>query len=75
MYDSHSQNCTLNNGLRSPANTLIQILELGSQQVSDFHHMYFKKANDPYMALQSHIFKSSVCASYLKIIETRRCKN
>lgn len=30
-----------------------------------------KKSNDPYLALQSHIFKSSVCASDLKRIENR----
>jgi hypothetical protein len=34
--------------------------------------MYFlKKSKGPYLALQSHIFKSSVCASDLKIIENR----
>lgn len=36
--------------------------------------MYFKKSKDPYLALQSHIFKSSVCASDLEIIETRGFK-
>jgi len=36
--------------------------------------MYFKKSKDPYLALHSHILKSCVCESDLKIIETRGAK-
>lgn len=74
MYDSPSQNDILNNGLFSCANILFQILELGSHLISDFNHMYFKKSKNPYMALQSHIFKNRACASFLELIETRECK-
>lgn len=56
----------------SCASFLFPKLQLGRSQVSNFNHMYLKKkSNDPYLALQSHIFKSSVCASDLKRIENR----
>lgn len=56
----------------SCASFLFPKLQLGRSQVSNFNHMYFKKkSNDPYLALQPHIFKGSVCASDLKRIENR----
>lgn len=71
LSDSSFQHYPANNGSFSQASILFPELQLGSSQVSNFNHMYFKKSKDPYLALQSHIFKSCVCASDLKIIETR----
>lgn len=59
LQDSSFQRYPPNNSSLPCARILFPKLQLGSSQVSNFNHMYFKKSKDPYLDF-SHISLKAV---------------